>query len=57
MHSLSGIPDGLVERVEVVKDPASTLYDSEAVGGMVNIITKNALNAPRFFADVTCHLQ
>jgi outer membrane receptor for ferrienterochelin and colicins len=52
VYGLSGIPNGIVERIEVVKGPASTLYGSEAVGGMVNIITKNALAAPRFFADV-----
>ena len=52
VYGLSGIPNGLVERIEVVKGPASTLYGSEAVGGMVNIITKSALTAPRFFVDV-----
>lgn len=52
VYGLSGIPNGMVERIEVVKGPASTLYGSEAVGGMVNIITKNALTAPRFYADV-----
>jgi outer membrane receptor for ferrienterochelin and colicins len=52
VYGLSGIPNGLVERIEVVKGPAGTLYGSEAVGGMVNIITKSALTAPRFFLDV-----
>jgi outer membrane receptor for ferrienterochelin and colicins len=52
VYGLSGIPNGLVERIEVVKGPASTLYGSEAVGGMINIITKNALTAPRGFVDV-----
>ena len=52
VYGLSGIPNGLVERIEVVKGPASTLYGSEAVGGMINIITKDALTAPRFYADV-----
>lgn len=52
VYGLSGIPNGLVERIEVVKGPASTLYGSEAVGGLINIITKNPMRAPRFFADV-----
>jgi len=52
VYGLSGIPNGIVERIEVVKGPASTLYGSEAVGGMINIITKNALTAPLFYVDV-----
>ncbi len=52
VYGLSGIPNGLVERIEIVKGPASTLYGSEAVGGMINIITKNAFTAPRVFVDV-----
>lgn len=31
-----------VERVEIVKGPMSTLYGSQAMGGVVNIITKSA---------------
>lgn len=52
VYGLSGIPNGLVDRIEVVKGPASSLYGSEAVGGLINIITKNAVNAPKITADV-----
>lgn len=52
VYGLSGIPNSLVERIEVVKGPASSLYGSEAVGGLVNIITKKPQNAPRLSADV-----
>lgn len=51
VYGLSGIPNSLVERIEIVKGPASSLYGSEAVGGLINIITKNPLNAPLFSAD------
>src|SRR6059036_4105298 len=34
------IPLSMIERIEVLKDGASALYGSEAVGGVVNIITK-----------------
>jgi len=37
---LARIPSTAVERVEVVKGPQSTLYGSEAMGGVVNIITR-----------------
>ncbi|PID90809.1 MAG: TonB-dependent receptor [Bacteroidetes bacterium] len=32
-----------IEKVEVVRGAASTLYDSRAIGGVINIITKKAL--------------
>lgn len=52
VYGLSGIPNSLIERVEVVKGPASSLYGSEAVGGLINIITKSPLKAPKLSADV-----
>jgi outer membrane receptor for ferrienterochelin and colicins len=52
VYGLSGIPNSLVERIEIVKGPASSLYGSEAVGGLINIITKKPKNAPVFSADV-----
>ncbi len=51
VYGLSGIPNSLIDQVEIVKGPASSLYGSEAVGGLINIITKNNLEAPDFFAD------
>lgn len=51
VYGLSGIPNSLVEQIEIVKGPASSLYGSEAVGGLINIITKKPENAPMFSAD------
>lgn len=36
---LSRVPSAIVERIEVVKGPQSTLYGSDALGGVVNIVT------------------
>ena len=38
--STEGIPASMVERIEIVKGAASTLYGAEAMGGVVNIILK-----------------
>ena len=53
VYGLSGIPNSLVERIEVVKGPASSLYGSEAIGGLINVITKNPLKAPIISADIS----
>lgn len=37
---LSAIPLALVERIEVLKDGASAIYGSDAIGGVINIITR-----------------
>ena len=37
---LNTIPVAMIERVEIVKDGSSTLYGSDAIGGVVNIILK-----------------
>jgi len=37
---LNIIPAAVVERVEVLKDGASTVYGSDAIGGVVNLITR-----------------
>jgi outer membrane receptor for ferrienterochelin and colicins len=49
---LGRIPTSTVERVEVVKGPQSTLYGSEAMGGVVNIITRRPDAA---VANVSAH--
>lgn len=38
--ALQNISPDLVERIEIVKGPRSSLYGSEAIGGVINIITR-----------------
>lgn len=37
---LGRLPVSLIERIEIVKGPQSTLYGSDAIGGVVNVITR-----------------
>ncbi|HEY3449810.1 MAG TPA: TonB-dependent receptor [Myxococcales bacterium] len=37
---LNAIPMAAIERIEVLKDGASAIYGSDAIGGVVNIITR-----------------
>lgn len=42
VFDISRIPVTMIERVEVVRGPQSTLYGTDAMGGVVNIITRTA---------------
>lgn len=53
VYGLMGIPMSLVKSIEVIKGPASTLFGSEAIGGVININTvdpkfKNGLSLEAF---------
>lgn len=41
-YELNWIPPEAIDRVEVVRGPMSSLYGSEALGGVVNVITRDA---------------
>jgi len=43
VYGLMGIPNSITDRIEIVKGPASALYGSEAMAGIINVITKNPL--------------
>lgn len=42
VYGLNSIPTDMMEKVEVVRGPGSTLYGSEAMAGVINIITPHA---------------
>ncbi|MGV6871770.1 TonB-dependent receptor domain-containing protein [Pseudochelatococcus sp. B33] len=44
---LGWVPPEAIERIEVVRGPMSSLYGSEALGGVVNIITRRATDVWR----------
>lgn len=52
VYGLSGIPNSVLQRMEVVKGPAASLYGSEAMGGLINIITKDPAEHPELRFDL-----
>lgn len=53
VYGLTGLPMSIIERVEVMKGPAASIYGSEAMGGIINIITRRPVEKNAFSADVS----
>ena len=51
VYGLNGIPNMIIDRLEIVKGPSSTLYGSEAVAGVINILTKDPREQQFFSLD------
>lgn len=49
---LNAIPEGMIDRIEVLQSGASPLYGSDAIAGVVNIITKSKQEGFRASAQV-----
>ncbi|KAA3617077.1 MAG: TonB-dependent receptor [Calditrichaeota bacterium] len=49
---VSQIPSSLIERIEIVKGATSTLYGSEAMGGVINVITKQPKDELSFDSNI-----
>lgn len=45
--AIEHIPADLIERIEILRSPASGLYGADAVGGVIQIFTKSGKGAPR----------
>lgn len=50
---LNSIPMAAVERIEILTDGASAIYGSDAIGGVVNIITRKDFEGVAFMAGYT----
>lgn len=54
---LNTIPDNVIERIEILQDGASAIYGSDAIGGVVNIITTSDFEGFRADAQVGEYLS
>ncbi len=52
LAELADIPLDQVERIEIVRGPQSTIYGADAIGGVVNIITKRGRGPVSGFVSV-----
>lgn len=51
-YDLERIPASIIQRIEIVKGPMSSLYGADAVGGVINIITKQPSKDMKIDANV-----
>jgi vitamin B12 transporter len=47
LAALQNISPDIIERIEIVKGPRSSLYGSDAIGGVVNIITRKKIDGAK----------
>lgn len=50
--SLTGIPIAAIDRVEVLREGASAVYGSDAIGGVINLLTRRDDTAPEIEIQV-----
>lgn len=54
---LNTIPDNVIQRVEILQDGASAIYGSDAIGGVVNIITNRDFEGFRLSMQTGSYLS
>ncbi|MEN1727515.1 MAG: TonB-dependent receptor [Pseudomonadota bacterium] len=52
-QDLNAVPLAAVERIEILADGASAIYGADAIGGVVNIITRSDFEGVEMFAGIS----
>lgn len=50
--AFENLPIGQIDKIEILRGPASTLYGQDAIGGVIQIFTKKGNGAPKFNASL-----
>jgi len=50
--TLENLPLAQIEKIEILRGPASTLYGQDAIGGVIQIFTKRGDGTPKFSAGI-----
>lgn len=51
LQDVNSMPAAIIDRIDILKEGASAVYGSDAVGGVVNIITKTDFDGARVSVD------
>ena len=50
--TFENLPVALIDKIEILRGPATSLYGQDAVGGVIQIFTKKGNGKPQFYANV-----
>ena len=52
LTAFENLPVDLIDRIEVLRGPAASLYGQDAIGGVIQIFTKKGTGKPKFYAGI-----
>lgn len=50
--ALENLPVDLIDRIEILRGPAASIYGQDAIGGVIQIFTKKGSGKPNFYGSV-----